>query len=198
MEEKQIIISVGREFGSAGHVIARNLAERFNLPYYDKNILKEIATERSLDVKSLEKYDEIPKNKFFSRTVRGYSSSPEENIANLQFEYLKKMADEGTSFVVVGRCSEEILKGYEGLIAIFVLGDIDKKIARIQQTDQLSKEDAESLLLYSDKKRKEYHNHYCKTKWGDSRNYELCINSSKLGIDGTTDIVEGYIKERIK
>lgn len=198
MEKKQIIISIGREFGSGGRVIAKGLSERFGIPFYDKDILREIAAERNVDVMTLQEYDEVPKAMFFSRTVRGYSNSPEENIANLQFEHLRKMAEEGKSFVITGRCSEDILKGYEGLITIFVLGDMDKKVERIQELHGLTKEAAQNMILYTDKKRKGYHNYYCKGKWGDSRNYDLCINSSRLGIEGTVDILESYIRERIK
>ena len=198
MEKKQIIISIGREFGSGGRVIAKGLSERFGIPFYDKDILREIAAERNVDVKTLQEYDEVPKTMFFSRTVRGYSNSPEENIAHLQFNYLRKMAEDGKSFVIVGRCSEEVLKEYDALIPIFVLGDMDKKIERIQQLHHLTEEEAEDMILSTDKKRKGYHNYYCKRKWGDSRNYDLCINSSRLGIVGTVDILESYIRERIK
>ena len=198
MEKKQIIISIGREFGSGGRVIAKGLSERFGIPFYDKDILREIAAERNVDVKTLQEYDEVPKTMFFSRTVRGYSNSPEENISHLQFNYLRKMAEDGKSFVIVGRCSEEVLKEYDALIPIFVLGDMDKKIERIQQLHHLTEEEAEDMILSTDKKRKGYHNYYCKRKWGDSRNYDLCINSSRLGIEGTVDILESYIRERIK
>ena len=159
MEKKQIIISIGREFGSGGRVIAKGLSERFGIPFYDKDILREIAAERNVDVKTLQEYDEVPKTMFFSRTVRGYSNSPEENIAHLQFNYLRKMAEDGKSFVIVGRCSEEVLKEYDALIPIFVLGDMDKKIERIQQLHHLTEEEAEDMILSTDKKRKGYHNY---------------------------------------
>lgn len=195
---EQVIISVGREFGSGGHEIAEKLAERFGFTMYDVNLLREIAVERNIDAASLEKYDEIPKKRFISRNVRGYSNSPEENIANLQFEYLQKKAKEGKSFVVVGRCSEAILKEYKGLISIFILADKSCKSERIMKLRNINKAEAEAVMHRHDKKRKEYHNYYCTGKWGDSRNYDISINSSKLGIDKTADYLESYIKERIK
>ena len=195
---KQVIISIGREYGSGGHDIADALAERFGLDLYDVNILREIAVERGLDASLLEKYDEVPKKRIISRSVRGYSNSPEENIANIQCEYLQKQAAEGKSFVVVGRCSEAILKEYDGLITIFVLADKDVKLERISTIRKMSYAEAEATMNRHDKKRKEYHNYYCTGKWGDSRNYDISINSSKLGIDGTIDFLEAYIKERIK
>lgn len=194
--EKQLIISVGREFGSAGHVIAEKLAERFQLSLYDSNLLKEIAVEKNLNHEQLKKYDEIPRNRLLSRTVNGYSNSAEENIANMQFEYLKKKADAGESFVVVGRCAESILKSCSGLVSIFILGDMDKKAARIMEQYHVSEDEAKTMIRQQDKKRKTYHNYHCKGKWGDSRNYDLCINSSKLGIDRTVELLECYIRER--
>lgn len=195
---EQVIISIGREFGSGGHEIAEKLAKRFGFKMYDVNILREIAVERNIDAAMLEKYDEVPKKRLISRNVRGYSNSPEENIANLQFEYLQKKAKEGKSFVVVGRCSEAILKEYKGLISIFILADKECKIERIKKLRNVSDQEAEFVINRHDRKRKEYHNYYCTGKWGDSRNYDISINSSKLGIDKTADYIESYINERIK
>lgn len=202
---QQLIISVGREFGSGGHVIAEELARRFNLEFYDINILREIAVEKNVDderlseyIAHLTKFDEVPKKRFISRNVRGYSNSPEENIAALQFEYLQKKAAEGKSFVVVGRCSEAILKEYKCLVSMFILADKECKVNRVKNIRNISAQEAEAVMLRHDKKRKEYHNYYCTGKWGDSRNYDISINSSRLGIEKTTDYLESYIKERIK
>lgn len=197
MENKQVIISVSREFGSGGHVIAQMLADRFGLPLYDSNILQEIADQKNLDVQNLRKYDEKPKIKLFSRNVQGYSNSPEENIANIQFDFIRGKADKGESFVIVGRCSEEVLKNYPCMLSVFILGDMDKKIERIAKLHDVSANKAESMIVLNNKKRKMYHNHYCKGKWGDSRNYELSVNSSKLGLEKTADFIESYIRARI-
>ncbi|MBP3544087.1 MAG: cytidylate kinase-like family protein [Lachnospiraceae bacterium] len=198
MEQKQVIISIGREFGSAGHEIAEELSKRFEFPLYDYNLLREIAVEKNVNHASLEPYDEVPKKGFGSRTVRGHSNSPHENIAYMQFNYLRKKADEGQSFVVVGRCAEEALKNCPGLITLFILGDMDKKIDRIRKLHQLSHKEAKELIIEQDKKRKRYHNYFCEGKWGDSRNYDLSINSSKLGLEATMDMIEDYIKKRIE
>lgn len=196
-QKKQLIISIGREYGSGGHMIAEELSKRFGLTFYDYHMLGEIALNKKVDVKTLERFDELPKIPFFSRTVKGYSNSPQENIANLQFDFLKKKAAEGESFVIVGRCAETILKDNPGLISFFVLGDMKDKIERTMKRENVSSMEAEELIARHDRKRKTYHNHYCKNKWGDSRGYEFSINSSRLGIQGTVDIMEEYIKRRI-
>ncbi len=193
----QLIISVGREFGSGGHVIAEMLSRKFGIPLYDDNLITEIAEKTGLSSDMIEKYNERPKHKIISRTVRGYSNSIEENIAKMQFDILKKKAAEGESFVVVGRCSETVLKEYPALVSLFILADKDAKIERIMKLRDVSRQKAEALIDKSDRKRKSYHNYYCSLHWGDSRLYDLSINSSRLGIDKTADFLEQYIKERI-
>lgn len=194
--EKQLIISIGREFGSGGHEIAEKLAERFSLELYDKNLLQRVAEEKNVDAKDFEKYDEVPRNLLFSRTVKGLSNSMEENIANMQFDFLRKKAESGESFVVVGRCAETILREYPGFISIFILGDKKNKIERVKRIYGMTAEEAEFYIYRQDRKRKDYHNYYCKGKWGDSRNYDISVNSSKLGEEITTDILAEYIIKR--
>lgn len=196
MLEKQMILAIGREFGSGGHEIAQKLAEHYELTLYDNNILQEIASARNLDNDSLTGYDESHRKLIISRTVRGMTNSPEHNIANLQFDFLKEKAEAGESFVVVGRCAETVLKPYPAMIPIFVIGDKEKKRERISLKYQLSLDKAEKLMLDTDKKRKQYHNSHCPIKWGDSRNYDISINSSKLGIDGCVRLLIDYIEMR--
>ena len=193
----QLIISVGREFGSAGRLIAEELAKRFNIPVYDRHLITEIAEKTGLSTDQIEKYNENPKHLIFSRSVRGYSNSIEDNIAEMQFDFIDKKAQSGESFVVVGRCSETKLKKYPALVSLFILGDMNEKIKRVMQVYELSEDDAKKLIEKKDKKRKRYHNYHCSGHWGDSRLYDLSINSSRLGIEGTVDCLEAYIKARL-
>lgn len=193
---KQLIISIGREYGSGGHVIAEELAKRFQIPMYDRNLLDQIAAEKEVDAETLRKFDEKPKKFLLSRSVKGYSNSPEEAIANMQFDFLKNKAANGDSFVVVGRCAETILRDHKSLVSIFVLADTQVKAERISKLKGIRNKEALESLKRHDKYRKQYHNHYCDVKWGDSRNYDLSVNSSKLGIERTIDMLESYIKER--
>lgn len=194
--EKQVIISIGREFGSGGHVIAEALAKHYSIPLYDYNLLHEIAAQKNVDGNELAKYDEVPRNIFFHRNVNGYHNSPAVQIAEMQFDYLRKKAENGESFVIVGRCAEHILKDNPCLISIFILGDYEAKVQRIMELHSLKRESAEQMIRYKDRKRKTYHNFYCDHKWGDSRNYDITINSSCLGIDETTTFLIDYIDKR--
>ncbi|MBO7425033.1 MAG: cytidylate kinase-like family protein [Clostridiales bacterium] len=196
--DKQIIISISREYGSGGHAIAEDLSKRFNIPLYDSNLLEIIATEKNVDKDSLKQYDEVPRVRLFTRKVKGQTNSLEENVANMQFEFLKKKADAGESYIVVGRCSEHILKDYPCMVSIFILGSKEAKIKRIMNLFHLSEDDAIDKIERENFRRKMYHNYYCKGKWGDSRNYDFSINDSILGLEATADIIEDYVKKRME
>ncbi|HOR21909.1 MAG TPA: cytidylate kinase-like family protein, partial [Ruminococcus sp.] len=189
----QLIISVGREFGSGGRVIAEELAKRFNIPIYDRHLITEIAEKTGLTPEEIEKYNEKPKHIIISRKVRGYSNSIEDNIAEMQFNFIREKAESGESFVVVGRCSESKLKNFSGLVSVFILGDMDAKIQRVMKIYEMDEHDAREFIEKKDKKRKCYHNYHVGLHWGDSRLYDLSINSSRLGIEGTIDYLEQYI-----
>ena len=193
----QTIISVSREFGSGGHIIAEQIAKDHGLKFYDRHLLDDIAAENNMNAAVLEKYDEKPRNAFLSRRVSGFSNSMEEILAEMQFDYIRKKADSGESFVIVGRCAESVLSGHKGLISIFVVGDDEAKIKRVEKVYGLNTSEAILKMKRHDKKRRQYHNRHSSFRWGDSRNYDLCINSSKLGLDKTADALEDYIRARI-
>lgn len=193
----QTIISVSREFGSGGHIIAEKIARDHGLKFYDRHMLDEIANENNVKVEILEKYDEKPRNKLLTRRVGEFSNSMEEILADMQFDYIRKKAESGESFVIVGRCAETVLSGHPGLISIFVVGDEAEKLKRVEEIYRLNSQEAVLKMKRHDRKRKQYHNRHSNFRWGDSRNYDLCINSSKLGLDRTADALEDYIKARI-
>lgn len=185
--EKQIIISIGRQYGSAGHEIGLKLGQMLDIPVYDRNLFDEIGKIKNIDTNDLLKYDEIPRNKLFSRTVNGYSNSPEENVAELQFALLKSKWADGDSFIVIGRCADELFRGKDGFLSVFITGDEKEKVERIMQIRNLDEKKAKQAIERHDKKRKMYHDYFCVGgKWGDVKNYDICINSSKFGIEATT------------
>lgn len=193
---KQLIITVGREFGSGGHIIAAKLAEHFGIQLLDSNILAEVAKKSNTSEEYLKKYDESARNLFFSRTVNGFSNSPEEIIAQMQFDYIKQKADAGESFVVIGRCADYILRENPALVRVFVLGDTEAKIKRTAEREGISEEKAKIRMEQADKRRKYFHNTHSENKWGDSRSYDITVNSSKLGLDSTVELLIKYIELR--
>lgn len=195
--EKQIIVTLGREFGSAGHEVGELLAQKLGINFYDRKVMDLVAKKHNISEKEIAKYDEKPKSRLFSRTVNGYSNSLEDIIFELQCNFIKEKVDAGESFVLVGRCGEMVLGHHPGHISIFVLGDKEEKINRVMNIYNLDRDGAYEKMRRHDKSRKAYHNSRCEGKWGDSRTYDLCINSSKLGVDATVAMLEDYVKTRI-
>lgn len=195
---KQTIIAISREFGSEGHEIARIIAEDLGLKLYDRSMLDEMADNMGIKVEVLEKHDEKPRNFFLTRTVGKYTNSMEEIVADMQFEFIKEKADSGESFVIVGRCADSVLRGMEGLITIFVIGTKEAKVKHVMEKFHLDESEALVKMARHDKKRSQYHNRHSDGKWGDSRFYDLCINSSLLGVQGTVKILEDYIHARME
>ena len=187
--QKQVIISIGREFGSAGHEIAERIAKRYGLSLYDHNLLREVADSHNVSSEELEIFDEMKHNKFLYRTVKGMSSSPADNVALLQFNFLREKAEKGDSFVVVGRCSETILKDYPGLISIFILGNMEHKVARVARLYGKTDKEAERFIRENDS--------HCNTKWSETHTYDLSLNSSTLGVEGSVEFLSDYIDKRI-
>lgn len=192
--DKQIIITIAREYGSGGHEIGQKLAEELGIKFYDKNLLEEIASGKNVDTEKLLKYDEIPHNFYTTRSVRGYSNSPEQNVAYMQFDFLKKQAEEGKSFIVVGRCGSYVLRNHPNVVTVFVMGDYESKLVRIMDLYHLSAKDAAVAIVKKDKYRRNYNNHYSDFKWGDSRNYDMCLNTTKIGVDGGVEVMKTYLR----
>jgi len=195
--EKQVIISISREYGSGGHDIAMRVAEELSMPMYDRSLLQEIADQMDMDVNELKQYDERPRNHLLTRTVGKHTNSMEEILIERQFDWIREKAKSGESFVIVGRCAETVLREFSGLIPVFITGDADYKVKRIMGYSSLDEAKARAEQVKIDRKRRVYHNRYSDHKWGDSRYYDLVMNGSHLGVDGTADEIIHYIRARI-
>lgn len=195
---KQIIIAIGREFGSGGHLVAKKLAEHYNIPLYSKELLDEVAKDGRYSKEVLERFDEKPMNfAFIPVPAGGTTISLEQDIAIRQFNFIRKKAnEEKESFVIVGRCAEEILSDNPNMISAFILGDKDTKTKRVMEREGVDEKTARNMMKKMDKMRKVYHNFYCESKWGDSRTYDICIKIGKVDVDTATDMIIKYIDSR--
>lgn len=194
--DKQVIITIGREYGSGGHVIAQDIAKRFNVTYYNRNLIEEVAKQNNFDTDNIKDYDESPRKYLFSRTVQGYSNSPEEILAGLQFDFIKEKAASGESFVIVGRCADYVLKDMDCVASFFIVADAEAKLQRTMETKQLSQRDAEATIKRHDRNRKTYYKDHTDMEWGNSKNYDMTINSTVLGFKKTADIIEDFVKTK--
>lgn len=192
---KQIIISVGREFGSGGHEIAERLAKHYDIALYDKEIFDHIAKDGEINADVAKYFDEKPVNPiFYPVTMDGSYLPLEQTIANHIFNFIRTKGNkEKESFVIVGRCADYVLRDNPNMIRVFVLGDKETKQKRVMEKLELDEKAALNRMKKEDKMRKTYHNFYSDGKWGDSRNYDVCVNSSTLGIDKTVEALIAYI-----
>ena len=189
----QIIITIGRESGSGGHAIAKKVADAMGIPCYDKKKLVEGTAQISgMNKNYVRKLDEKPVGFPFSGRIGAFEESPESNVARMTFEYIRQIAASGESCVIVGRCADSVLKDNPNALRIFIVGDVEEKNKRLSNIQQITLEEADQERKETDRFRRAYHNFYSETKWGDSRAYDLIINSSRLGIQGTADYIKVF------
>ena len=206
MSENNMIITIGRQYGSGGYEIGKKLATDLGVELYDKEMLKRAAKESGLCEELFETHDEKPTNSFLYSLVMdtyslGYSSGTyadmpiNHKVFLAQFDTIKKIADEGPC-VMVGRCADYALEDYPNVINVFIYADLDKRIRRIARKLDVTDAKAKDIITKTDKKRASYYNYYTNKDWGNAKGYDLCLNSARLGIDGTVKAIEEYMKIR--
>ena len=192
--KKQIIVAIGREHGSGGHYIADLIARELGVKLYDKVSIEKEITSGGYSEELVSEMDEKPVNFFASRRIGRFSNSLEVNVAEKTFAMLRSKAAEGESFVVIGRCGEQVLENNPNCISIFICGDPQCKLNRVMNKLGLNAEQAIEEIRNVDRSRKNYHNYYCDTKWGDARGYDLTVKSNVLGCERTAEMLVGYIR----
>lgn len=203
------VITIGREFGSGGMDVARKLSERLNVKYYDKELLAMAAKESGLCEEIFENHDEKPTSSFLyslvmdTYSVSGYASAPfldmplNHKVFLAQFDTIKKLAEK-ESCIIVGRCADYALADHPNCISVFIHADKEFRINHVMETFQLTQDKAKDMIQKTDKKRASYYNYYSSKKWGDSRSYNLSLDSSQLGIDGCVEMILKYMEEKQK
>ncbi len=205
--EKHIVITIGRQFGSGGREIGYKIAEKLGIKCYDKELLAEASKESGLCEKIFEAHDEKPTRSFLyslvmntysvGYTPSGYVDMPiGHKLFLAQFDAIKTIATK-ESCVIVGRCADYALEGNPDLVSVFIHADMEARIKRIMERKGIEKaEVARDLINKTDKQRASYYNSYANKKWGDAKTYNLCIDSSLLGIDGTADLIVDIVRNK--
>ena len=204
------IITIGREYGSAGREIGYKVAEAFGIKLYDKEMLARAAKESGICEEIFQSHDEKPTNSFLYSLVMdtysmGYSGNTytdmpiNHKVFLAQFDAIKKIADEGPC-ILVGRCADYALESYPNVVSVFIHADMQSRIKRIAKIYDLTDARAKDMIVKTDKKRASYYNYYTNKKWSDAESYELCLTSSKLGTEGTAQAIIDYVnlKEKIR
>lgn len=202
------IITIGRQYGSGGHDIGKQLAEELHIPFYDKALLERAAKDSGLCQEIFENHDEKPTNSFLYSLVMdtyslGYNSSSftemplNHKIFLAQFDAIKNIAKEGPC-VIVGRCADYALADFPNVVNIFLHADLQSRIVRIARRHDLTDAKAKDLIIKTDKRRASYYNYYTSKKWGEAAGYDLSLNTATLGIDGTIHMIREFVayKER--
>ena len=201
---KHIIINIGRQLGSGGHDIGRMLALDFQAKYYDRELLNLAAKESGLSEKIFEQNDE--KKGFFRGLLnlgsphvssgRVYNSGvSQESLFQFQSEAIKKAANEG-SCVFVGRCADYVLRNLPNTVSVFVTASMDYRVRQIMNKRHLDEDAARKFIEQGESERSTYYNYYSGKKWGAAESYDLCIDSSVLGLVETEIIIAQFIKKK--
>lgn len=191
--DKQIIICIGRQYGSGGHEIGEKLSKKLGISFIDRKMLDKMVTSIKVDKKAADKYK---RKRLFTRESDIVMDSVGAVVNELQFDYITEMADSGVSFVIVGRLGDQLLKGRKNVITIFITGDNHARVSRIMEKYHVDLETAKEKISRHDRTRKHFHNTQLRNSWGNAKRYDLCVNSSKLGIDKTVDYILEYVKLR--
>ncbi|MDO5147017.1 MAG: cytidylate kinase-like family protein [Eubacteriales bacterium] len=193
------IITIGRQYGSGGREIGKKLSDFYGIPFYDKELLKIAARESGICEEMFESYDEKPTTSFLYSLVMdpyalGYNAASFDMPLNQKvflaaFDAIKKVADQGPC-IIVGRCADYALKDYPNKFNVFIHAPISFKKHRIFEQYDVPLEKAKDEAIKIDKQRASYYNYYTSKKWGDLKSYDLSVDSSIFGIDGTVEMIK--------
>ncbi len=202
-----IAIAIGREFGSGGKEISIKLAERLGIKCYDNELLAAVAHESGLCEEVIKESDEKPARSFFhaistnsyhmtNYSMTTFSELPlNHKVFLAQFDTIRAIA-ERESCVIVGRCADYALSENPNCMSVFIHADMDFRLSRVKKDIDMDDVKLKDYILKADKKRANYYNYYSGKKWADSRSYDLCLDSSKLGIEKSVDMIIEYARTR--
>ena len=197
--DKKIIINIGRQFGGGGHGVASELSRKLGITVYDQELIRKSAQDSGFSAEFFEESDE--KKRFFSLSAifsNGFSETEnymsDRGIFKMQSDTIRKIAEQGSA-IIVGRCSDYILRDMECTLDVFLTSPLEVRAARISERAGLSLEEASEMAEEKDRKRAEYYNYYTFTDWGVASTYDLCIDSSILGIEGTADFIIDFARK---
>ena len=204
-----LIITIGRQFGSGGRDVGEKVAEYFNIPFYDKELVELAAQKSNISKEALKEVDEHATNSFLyslasgNYSMRGinapiyYEMPINDKLFIAQADVIKEVAKRG-SCVIVGRCADYALEGYPNLLSVFIHADLDARIKRIAKKYDLTDAKAKDLIIKTNKKRASYYNYYTDKRWGDADSYDVCLDSSVLGLEGTAEAIIKLIEVKEK
>ena len=201
MEDK-IIITIGREYGCGGRSVAEAAGRMLGIPVYDNDLLTQAAADNGFSMDMFKKRDE--KRHLFS--LSALFSSPQSNTTNylsdnalfqMQSETIKSIAAKG-SCIIVGRCADYILRGEPDILKVFLTAPLEERIRRTMDRIGVDEETARKIIARKERNRINYYNGYTLGKWGYASTYDLCLNTSLLGIEGSAEVIVDFARKIIE
>ncbi len=207
--DKKIIITIARQYGSGGREIGEIVAKKLGIKLYDKELITDAASKGNLDENMSKLADESAANSLLYTLAMGsnvlgttmhfgYKMPLNDKLFILQSEVIKEKAKD-ESCVIIGRCADYVLRDEKNLFRIFVYGDLDHRQARIaERHPEIKSNQIIDVISKTDKRRSSYYNFYTGNKWGKYDNYDIAINSSTLGIEGSADLIVSCVKRLLE
>lgn len=195
--KNNLIICVGRQYGSGGREIGMMLAETFGIGYYDKKLITEAAKRSGLSDETFERYEERRFSSLWHALSTGFNMSggfSPEDIFRIQSETIMDIASK-ESCVIVGRCADYVLRENPRCANIFVSATAGERTRRVAVRHNTSFDEAAAFIAKMDRSRASYYNFYTEKTWGAAASYHLCIDSSRLGLEGSAAMIADFIKE---
>lgn len=198
------VITIGRQYGSGGRYVGRLLAEKLGIPFYDKELLAEASKQSGICEEVIEDHDEKPTRSLLFSLVTGLQSHGDTSTMYMdmplnhkiflaQFDAIKRIAAQGPC-VIVGRCSDYVLRDMPNAVHFFVKADTESRIQRAVKYYGLDPAKAEDAIRKADKRRASYYNYYATATWGDVNNYDLCVDTGAIGTAGAVDIMARFVE----
>ena len=197
-----VIITIGRQFGSGGRKIGELVAKELGIPFFDENLITMAADSSDLCKEAIEEADERSANSLLYTLAIGssamlhsshYHMPINDKVFLVQSDIIKNAAKNGSA-VIVGRCADYILRDHPKLLSVFIYADADYRVNNVATSGNISKAEAQTLINKTDKRRANYYNFYSGNRWGVMENYDLSLNSAKLGQEKTAKIIAEYTK----
>ena len=205
---KKVVITIARQYGSGGRTVGQMLAKELGIHYYDKELMRLASDDSGINEDLFVRADEKVKNTLLFKVAKnlynGELIPPEsedftsnDNLFNYQAKIIKQLAkEESESCVIIGRCADYILKDYDNVLSVFVHAPRDFCIEQASKKLSLSTKDIEKFIYKTDKQRADYYKYHTGREWTDARNYDLCMDSSKLGFDRCVQEIIAYMNVR--
>ena len=206
MKDHKIVITIARQNGTGGRTVGKMLSEKLGVHYYDKELMKLASEDSGINEALFANADETVKStrlfKVAHSVYHGELIPPEsddfvstQNLFNYQAKVIKRLAEE-ESCVIVGRCADFVLKDYDNVLSVFIHAPHEYCMQQAALKHSMSPKDLERYIIKTDKHRAEYYKYYTGREWTDARNYDLCLDSSKLGYDRCVQEIISYINVR--